>query len=67
MEIIPGDIVLVKQKVFDTQHKIEITGVNQSTKCLKKCGDSPLFKVKKLGETETENLHRNMLFPFMNM
>ena len=22
-------------------------------------------KVQKLGETETENLHRNMLFPFM--
>ena len=30
-------------------------------------GDTPLFKVQKLGETETENLHRNMLFPFMNV
>ena len=34
---------------------------------LEQCGDSPLFKVQKLGETETENLHRNMLFPFINV
>ena len=34
---------------------------------LKQCGDTPLFKVQKLGETETENLHRNMLFLFINV
>ena len=34
---------------------------------LEKCGDSPLFKIQKLGGTETDNLHRNMLFPFLNV
>ena len=34
---------------------------------LEQCGDSPLFKVQKLGETETENLHKNMLFPVMSI
>ena len=67
MDIIPGDIVLVKQKVFGTQHKIEDCWRIPVYKVLKQCGDSPLFKVQKLGETETENLHRNMLFPFVNI
>ena len=26
-----------------------------------------MFKVQKLGGTDTENLHRNMLFPFINV
>ena len=67
MDIIPGDIVLVKQKVFGTQHKIEDCWWIPVYKVLEQCGDSPLFKVQKLGETETENLHRNMLFPFINI
>ena len=67
MEIIAGDIVLVKQKVFDTQHKIEDCSHIPVYKVLEKCGDSPLFKVQKLGGTETENLPRNMLFPFVNV
>ena len=33
---------------------------------LKQCGDTPLFKVQKIGGTDTENLHRNMLYPFIN-
>ena len=67
MDIIPGDIVLVKQKVFGTQHKIEDRWRIPVYKVLEQCGDSPLFKVQKLGETETKNLHRNMLFPFMSI
>ena len=67
MDIIPGDIVLVKQKVFGTQHKIEDHWQIPVYKVLEQCGDSPLFKFQKLGETETENLHRNMLFPFINI
>ena len=67
MDIIPGDIVLVKQKVFGTQHKIEDRWHIPVYKVLEQCGDTPLFKVQKLGETETKNLHRNMLFPFMNI
>ena len=67
MDIIPGDIVLVKQKVFGTQHKIEDRWHVPVYKVLDRCGDTPLFKVQKLGGTEIKNLHRNMLFPFMNI
>ena len=67
MEIIPGHIVLVKQKVFGTQHKIEDRWHIPIYKVLEKCDDTPVFKVQKLGGTETENLHRNMLFPFVNI
>ena len=35
MEIIPGDIVLVHQKVFGSNHKIADLGKFQFTKCLK--------------------------------
>ena len=51
MDIIPGDIVLVKQKVFGTQHKIEDCWHVPVYKVLEKCRDTPLFKVQKLGET----------------
>ena len=61
MDIIPGD------KVFGTQHKIQDHWRIPVYKVLGQCGDTPLFKVQKLWETETENLHRNMLFPFMNV
>ena len=45
MDIIPGDIVLVKQKVFGTQHKIKDCWQIPVYKVLKQCGDTPLFKV----------------------
>ena len=67
MDIIPGDILLVKQMVFGTQHKIKDCWHIPVYKVLEKCGDSPLFKVQKLGGTDTENLHRNMLFPFVSV
>ena len=47
MDIIPGDIVLVKQKIFGTQHKIEDCWCIPVYKVLEQCGDSPLFKVQK--------------------
>ena len=46
MDIIPGDIVLVKQKVFGTQHKIEDHWWIPVYKVLEQCGDSPLLKFK---------------------
>ena len=67
MDTIPGDIALVKQKVFGTQHKIKNNWRIPVYKVLEKCGDTPMFKVQKLAETETENLHINMLFPFVNV
>ena len=39
-------------------------------KVLEQCGDSPLYKVQKIGGTEGEDLrvlHRNMLYPFIGI
>ena len=66
MDIIPGDIVLVWQKVFRTQHKIEDRWELPVYKVLEQCGDSPLYKVQKIGGVRSEDprvLHRNMLYP----
>ena len=70
MDIIPGDIVLVRQKVFGTQHKIEHRWELPVYKVLEQCGDSPLYKVQKIGGTEGNDLrvlHRNMLYPFIGV
>ena len=70
MDIIPGDIVLVRQKVFGTQHKIEDRWELPVYKVLEQCGDSPLYKVQKIGGTEGDDLrvlHRNMLYPFIGV
>ena len=70
MDIIPGDIVLVRQKVFGTQHKIEDRWELPVYKVLEQCGDSPLYKVQKIGGTEGDDLrvlHRNMLYPFIGI
>ena len=50
MDIIPGDIVLVRQKVFGTQHKIEDRWELPVYKVLEQCGDDPLYKVQGGGE-----------------
>ena len=70
MDIIPGDIVLVRQKVFGTQHKIEDRWELPVYKVLEQSGDSPLYKVQKIGGTEGDDLrvlHRNMLYPFVGV
>ena len=56
MNIIPGDIVLVRQKVFGTQHKIEDRWELPVYKVLEQCWDSPLYKVQRIGGTEGEDL-----------
>ena len=70
MDIIPGDIVLVRQKVFGTQHKIEDRWELPVYKVLEQCGDDPPYKVQKIGGTDGEDLrvlHRNMLYPFISI
>ena len=70
MDIIPGDIVLVRQKVFGTQHKIEDRWELPVYKVVEQCGDNPLYKVQKIGGVGGEDvrvLHRNMLFPFIGV
>ena len=70
MDIILGDIVLVRQKVFGTQHKIEDRWELPVYKVVEQCGDSPLYKVQRIGGMGSENfrvLHRNMLYPFVGI
>ena len=71
MDIIPGDIVLVRQKVFGTQHKIEDRRWELPVyKVLEQCGDSLLYKVQKIDGTggyDLRVLHRNMLYPFVGI
>ena len=70
MDIIPGDIVLVRQKVFGTQHKIEDRWELPVYKVVEQCGDNPLYKVQKIGGVgsgDVRVLHRNMLFPFIGV
>ena len=70
LEIIPGDIVLVCQKVFGTTHKIEDRWEIPVYKVLEKHGDGPVFKVQRIGSTgdkSIKNLHRNMLYPFISL
>ena len=50
MGIIPGDIVLVRQKVFRTTRKIEDWWENLVYQVIKKMGDGPVYKIQKLGE-----------------
>ena len=70
MDIIPGELVLVRQKVFGSNHKIEDRWEVPVYKVIDKDADSPVFQVQKLGSTEPKSirkLHRNMLFPFISL
>ena len=60
----------MRQKVFGTQHKIEDRWELLVYKVLEQCGDSPLYKVQKIGGVEGDDqrvLHRNMLYPFIGV
>ena len=70
MDITPGDIVLVRQKVFGTQQKIEDRWELPVYKVLEQCGDSLLYRVQRIGGTGNDNfrvLHRNILYPFIGI
>ena len=70
MDLIPGDLVLVRQKVFGTQHKIEDRWELPVYKIVEQCGESPLYKVQKIGGvggSDSRVLHRNMLYPFIGL
>ena len=70
MEIIPGDIVLVRQKVFGTTRKIEDQWENPVYQVVEKMGEGPVYKIQKLGEQgekSFQELHRNMLHPLMQV
>ena len=70
MEIIPGDMVLVHQKVFGTTRKIKDWWENPVYQVIEKMGDGPVYKIQKLGENGEKairELHRNMLHPLMQV
>ena len=70
MDIVVGDIVLVRQKVFGTTYKIEDHWETPVYIVLEKHEDGMTYRVKKIGDSSDEscrNLHRNMLYPFMSI
>ena len=70
MDIVVGDIVLVRQKVFGTTHKIEDRWEVPVYVVLEKHDDGMTYKVKKIDDNSEESckyLHRNMLYPFMSV
>ena len=70
MNIVEGDIVLVRQKVFGTTYKIEDRWEIPVYIVLEKHDDGMTYKVKKIGDNSEESckyLHRNMLYPFMSV
>ena len=50
MKIIPGDIVLVHQKVFGTTRKIDDWWENPVYQVVEKMREGPVYKIQKLGE-----------------
>ena len=52
MDIIPGELVLVRQKVFGPTHKIEDLWEIPVYKVIDKDAKSTVFQVQKLGSTE---------------
>ena len=70
MDIIPGELVLVRQKVFGPTHKIEDRWEIPVYEVLDKDAKSTKFQVQKLGSTDPKTirtLHGNMLFPFISL
>ena len=70
MEIVPGDLVLVHQKVYGSTKKIEDRWENPVYKVVQRLGDGPMYRIQKLGETNADkvrDLHRNMIFPVMHL
>ena len=50
MEIVPGDLVLVHQKVYGSTKKIEDRWENPVYKVVQRLGDGPMYRIQKLGE-----------------
>ena len=70
MDVIPGDIVLVCQKVYGSTHKIEDRWELPIYKVLERDCNDLVYTVQKLGETGEQSirkLHRNMLYPFVSL
>ena len=60
MEIIPGDIILVCQKVFGTTRMTKDWSENPIYQVIEKMGDGPVYKIQKLRE-HCENLSKSYI------
>ena len=70
MKIVPGDLVLVRVKVFGPDHKIADRWEQVPYKVLSQHKNSPVYKVQPVNKNTEENvhtLHRNMLFPLQSI
>ena len=70
MDIVVGDIVLVRQKMFGTTYKIEDRWEVPVYLVLEKHDDGMTYKVKRIDDDSGKSckiLHRNMLYPFMSV
>ena len=70
MDIVVGDIVLVRQKMFGTTFKIEDRWEVPVYLVLEKHDDGMTYKVKRIDDDSgksCKNLDRNMLYPFMSV
>ena len=60
-KLVPGDLVLVKRKVFTAKHKIADKWETEPYEIVSQCSDGlPVYTVTRNGRERT--LHRNMLF-----
>ena len=61
----PGDIVLVRKKVFSTDYKIADKWEDEPYVIISQMGETPVFCVRLQGKpgAECRVLHRNMLHP----
>ena len=70
MKLAPGDLVLVRVKAFDPDHKIADRWEQIPYRVLAQHKDSPVYKVQpttESGEEGIHTLHRNMLFPLQSV
>ena len=61
----PGDIVLVRRKIFSTDYKIADKWEDEPYVVVSQMADTPVFKVRlqEKPNAECRVLHRNMLHP----
>ena len=70
MKIISGDLILVRVKAFNPDHKITDHWEQIPYKVLSHHKDSPVYKVQLINDGSNESihtLHRTVLFPFQSL
>ena len=70
MQIVPGDLVLVRVKAFGPDHKIADHWEQVPYKVLSKHQHSPVYQVQPINNNSDGSkctLHRNTLFPFQSL